>query len=207
MNNDKGKNFSLNNTGKRKENDLYETPYSMTQQLLKKEFFDSKYSIVEPAAGNGAIVRVLEEQGWGRGGGVLSYDLNVDHKDFLFDTQIYYQLITNPPYSKALEFILHAKEVVVWKFAMLLPLSYLHGQKRYETLWQDFSIFSLRKIYIFTRYPMLGNSLREDGKYETGMQVYAWYIWQRNLHHETDIRPIVDHIDNNRYVYRKKDTE
>jgi len=30
----KGKNFSCNNTGKRKKSDYYETPYCLTQELL-----------------------------------------------------------------------------------------------------------------------------------------------------------------------------
>lgn len=33
----KGKNFSCNNTGKRKKSDFYETPYSITRQFLERE--------------------------------------------------------------------------------------------------------------------------------------------------------------------------
>ena len=41
----KGKNFSLNST-KRNKNDYYQTPYSMTRQLLEVENFEGK--VLEP---------------------------------------------------------------------------------------------------------------------------------------------------------------
>ena len=43
----KGKNFSMNNTGKRKKSDFYETPYSLTRLLLEKEKLVGE--ILEPA--------------------------------------------------------------------------------------------------------------------------------------------------------------
>ena len=51
----KGKNYSCNNTGKRKKSDFYETPYSLTEQLLEVEKLSG--SILEPARGNGEIGR------------------------------------------------------------------------------------------------------------------------------------------------------
>jgi len=56
----KGKNFSCNNLGQRKKSDFYETPYSITQQLLDNEIFEYQ-TILEPACGNGAISKVLEK--------------------------------------------------------------------------------------------------------------------------------------------------
>ena len=62
--------------------------------------------------------------------------------------------------------------------------------------------YGLKKIYVFTRYPMLGEPLREDGKYNTGMMVYAWYIFENGYYNN----PIIDWIDNNDDVLSKKDT-
>ena len=58
-------------------------------------------------------------------------------------------------------------------------------------------------MYVFTRYPMLGESLRDDGKYNTGMMVYAWFVWENGYSGQ----PIVDWIDNNEDVLSKKDLE
>ena len=194
----KGKNFSANNaTGKRKKSDFYETPYSLTRKFLDVEEFDKSLTICEPACGGGAISNILKER-W-EDDLVSAYDKETN---FLFETRNYDYVITNPPFSLAHEFILKAKSVVNRKFALLLPLSYLHGKKRFDEIYTD-EEFSLKKVYIFTRYPMLGDKLREDGKYTTGMMVYAWFVWEKGYTNE----PTISWIDNNEDVLSKKDMD
>jgi hypothetical protein len=89
---------------------------------------------------------------------------------------------------------------VLKKFAFLLPLSYLHGKKRYDEIYSDRE-YPLKKVYVYTRYPMLGEPLREDGKYNTGMMVYAWFVFEKGY----DGSPVIDWIDNNEDVISKKD--
>ena len=180
----KGKNFSANNTGKRKKSDFYETPYSMTEQLLEVEKMVG--SVLEPARGNGAISRMI--------GACESYDLKTG-RNFLKEKRQFNTIITNPPFSLAQEFILKAKQVATKKIIFLLPLSYLHGKKRYDTIWTD-KDFPLARIYVFTRYPLLGETLRQDGKYNTGMMVYAWYVWEKGYVGE----PVIKWLDNNKYI-------
>ena len=192
----KGKNFSANNVkGLRKKSDFYETPYSITNHLLKVEDFDKSLTVCEPACGDGAISNILKKH-WNN---VTAYDVE---KDFLLEYGNYDYIITNPPFSIAYEFVQKAKQVATKKFAFLLPLSYLHGKKRYDDIYMD-KEYGLKKVYVFTRYPMLGESLREDGKYNTGMMVYAWYIFEN--HYSGD--PIIDWIDNNADVLSKKDKQ
>lgn len=191
----KGKNFSANNTGKRKKSDFYETPYSLTRHLLNVENFDICKLVCEPACGDGAIVRVLEEK-W-QSSNIVAYDADVD---FLKDNRQYDYIITNPPFSLAFEFVQQAKKLAKDKFSFLLPLSYLHGKKRYDEIYTD-RTYPLKKVYVFTRYPMLGEKLREDGKYNTGMMVYAWYIFEKEFNGD----PTIDWIDNNTDVLSKKD--
>ena len=170
---EKGKNFSSNNTtDRRKQTDFYETPYSLTRKFLDREYFDKSLSVCEPACGKGAITKVLKEY-WDDNL-ITSYDQEVN---FLWDTGHYDYVVTNPPFSIALQFINKAKRHVKSKFAFLLPLSYLHGKERYDEVYSD-KEYGLKKVYVFTRYPMLGDKLREDGKYKTGMMVYAWYVWE-----------------------------
>ena len=195
MSNKKGKNFSTNNsTGKRRKSDFYETPYSITRKFLSVEDFDYNLTICEPACGAGAIVKVLRENT----NNVVAYDIE---KNFLTETEQYDYIITNPPFSIAQEFILKAKQVAKRKFAFLLPLSYLHGKKRYDEIYCD-SEYPLKKVYVYTRYPMLGESLRKDGKYNTGMMVYAWFVFEKKYNGS----PMIDWIDNNDDVLSKKDS-
>ena len=192
----KGKNFSANNAkGQRKKSDFYETPYSLTHRLFDNEYFDKELTVCEPACGAGAMTRVFKEY-W-REDKITAYDIE---KDFLTETKQYDYVITNPPFSLAYEFVQKAKEVAKKKFALLLPLSYLHGKKRFDNIYSDRE-YGLKKVYVFTRYPMLGEELREDGRYKTGMVVYAWYIFERGVGH----LPVIDWIDNNEDVIHKKD--
>ena len=193
MTSKKGKNFSGNNLGQRKKSDFYETPYSITRHLLDCEFFDTSLTVCEPACGEGAIVNILKEK-WDENK-ITSYDID---KNFFNDTQQYDYIITNPPFSIAQEFVKQAKKLAKVKFAFLLPLSYLHGKKRYDKIYTDKN-YGLEKVYVFTRYPMLGDKLREDGKYRTGMMVYAWYIFTNGYSNN----PTIHWIDNNLDVIRK----
>jgi hypothetical protein len=192
-----GKNFSCNNSkGIRKKSDFYETPYSITSSFLEREKFDYSLSILEPACGNNAIVKILEKY-WDKDK-IVANDLFRNGKDFLSETTEYNYIITNPPFSLAQEFILKAKEISKEKFCFLLPLSYLHGKSRYDNIWTD-TYFPLAKVYIFTRYPLLGEVPRDDGKYHTGMMVYAWYVWDK--YHLGE--PTIDWIDNNSWILKK----
>jgi len=208
-----GKNFSHNNiikdinivgvgkVSKRdsngKKSDFYETPYTLTRKFLDVEDFDKDKSICEPACGGGAITKVLKEY-W-NDDLITAYDKETN---FLWDYNNYNYIITNPPYSLAFEFIQRAKQLAKLKFALLLPLYYLHGKKRYDEIFSDRS-YGLEKIYVFTRSPMLGETLREDGKHNTGMMPYSWYVWTNGYSGQ----PILDWIDNNGDILTKKDLE
>jgi hypothetical protein len=61
--------------------------------------------------------------------------------------------------------------------------------------------FPLKNIWVFTRYPLLGEPLREDGKFHTGMLVYAWYEWDKTFNG----LPTINWLDVDKYVLRKND--
>jgi len=192
----KGKNFSCNNSrGMRKKSDFYETPYSMTQQFLNREKRYLPNKIFEPCCGGKAIVKVLMNNGFR----VVAKDITTGD-DFLLETKSYPAIVTNPPFSLAYEFIQQAKGLTEY-FAFLLPLSYLHGKQRFDNVYRD-KCFPLSRVHVFTRYPMLGDALRTDGKYRTGMMVYAWFVWDKR---SVGSRPTIGWLDNNRYIVSSRD--
>ena len=199
-----GKNFSRNNSGKRKESDFYATHYSLTREfLLADGDWDRSLKISDSSCGEGAIVKVLKEFGFTN---IYAKDLVQDGVDFLQDiTHVAYSIM-NPPYSLANEFILHAKEVVSHKFAMLLPLTYLQGSYRYNHIWLD-TVFPVESVYVFNRFPMLGVELREDGKFPTGMQALCWIVWNKYSEPEDFCKrgPVIHWIDVDKYVLKKGD--
>lgn len=192
----KGKNYSRNNTGQRREKDLYETPYSMTHQLFEVEYFSRRDPVLEPAAGLGAIAEVLCREGFKD---VTIKDISHGDDFLKYDGPKVPYIITNPPYSLNIEFIEKCKEVAEQKFALLLPTDYLHGIERYNRIFLD-QKFPLKAFHVFIRRPMLGDPLREDGKYRTGMTTYAWYVWEKN-HRGA---PFLGWIDNQKHVLGAK---
>jgi hypothetical protein len=192
----KGKNFSCNNIGQRKKSDFYETPYCLTQELLNRVKLSAP--ILEPACGDKAIVKVLFENDYSEDE-IDYYDIK-DGQDFLLEKRKYRTIITNPPYSLAFQFIQKAKQLCN-DFYFLLPLSYLHGKQRLDYIYSD-KTFPLNCIYVFDRYPMLGDPLRKDMKIRTGMVVFAWYHFSKKPEYS---EPIIRWIDIQKYILSKKD--
>lgn len=182
-------NVSLNSSKERNESDLYSTPYCLTREVLDRESLDISKSILEPACGNNAIVKVLNEKGFTN---ITAYDKEVD---FLKETKQYDVIITNPPFNLSQEFILKCKDIAREKFILLFPLSYLHGKKRYLEIFSK-SDYKLEKVYVFTRSLTLDNRpLREDGKVRNGMMIYAWYVWNKEYKGNPEIEWIENSIN------------
>lgn len=116
--------------GNRHPDDFYATSRGATEALLAAESFEG--GIWEPACGNGAISRVLEAAGHR----VVSSDL-VDRGfgeiriDFLMETRLRApNVVTNPPFKLASEFVRHALALGAGKVAMLLKVGFLEGKGR-----------------------------------------------------------------------------
>ena len=118
----------------RQKEDYYATEPAATDWLCKLEQFRSP--ILEPSCGEGHISRQLIAHGYE----VVSRDL-VDRgygevADFLFfnDEKWDGDIITNPPYALAQEFVEKALQMISpgHKVAMFLKLTFLAGQSRRE---------------------------------------------------------------------------
>jgi len=142
--------------------------------------------------GNGAISDILHKNGYS----VTAYDKGMD---FLKEKKRYKYIITNPPFSLANEIIEKCYDIARERFFLLLPLNYLQGQKRY-----DQCLFGgLKRVWVFTRMPMLSSEVRKDGKYKTGMQAYAWFEFDPLC---SVFNPVIKWIDNSMWVLRKSET-
>jgi hypothetical protein len=210
----KGKCFSKVNRGQRIGSDGYQTPYSMTQQGIDVFCIEKSKRILEPACGEGAIVKVLMDNGYVS---VSSYDIDqrkegadvrVSSFNFFNENEKYDVIITNPPFKIATDFIIKASTVCLERTFFLMPLVYLHGKERFDKIFlKGIDGFKLKHVYIFVRMPMLSPEIREDGKYPTGMQVYAWFEFVNCGYSKLPKNrlPTFSWIDNSPYVLRKKD--
>lgn len=116
----------------REANDYYATEPKALELLLEEETFSK--NIWECACGEGHLSKVLKAHGHK----VLSTDLidrgyGLGGIDFLkWDSPFDGDIITNPPYKFALEFVEKALEVIPkgHKVAMFLKLQFLEGKAR-----------------------------------------------------------------------------
>jgi len=200
--NKKGKCYSMVNVGQRKESDLYCTPCSMTEQFIEKSeeysIFDYKSSVLEPSCGKNHITKVLKKHF----NTVTARDININSSENFLDCKdLFDYIITNPPYSLVDEFVLKSKIIAKKAFAFLLRINYLQGKKRYDSIFNNKDNYRLKYIFSYTRMSDLSVEPREDGKYSTGMQPYAWFIWVKGFNQF----PVIDWIDNQKYVLKKMD--
>lgn len=201
----KGKNFSKNNQGQRRAGDFYQTPYSMTEHLVERLRGVRIKSVCEPACGKEAIISVLAKYPK-QFPFIHAYDIAIHGLDFMKEPRRFEWIITNPPFTLSTEFIRKSQEVATKGFALLMPIEYLHGKERYEEFYKDAKGYPLTRVLIFTRRAMLTDEVREDGKYDTGMITWCWYIWERKPLHRGPSRPVIEWIDNDADVLRKGKT-
>lgn len=121
---------SNHSLSEREANDYYATEPKATRLLLEVERFDKW--ILEPACGEGHMSEPIKEAGYN----VFSFD-KVDRgygltKDFFDYPSWSGDIITNPPYKYAKEFVEHSLKIIETghKVAMFLKLTFLEGQAR-----------------------------------------------------------------------------
>ena len=180
---------SNHSEGEREVNDFYATdPNSveMFLQRIKEDNFELHSNILEPACGQGHISEVLKKYGYN----VASFDL-IDRgygeiQDFLtFNYLDDRDILTNPPYKYAEEFVKHSLDLLSEGYycIMFLKIQFLEGQAR-------------RKL--FDKYPpkyVYVNSARQTcyingdmSKKMSSASCYCWFIWEKGFTGEPTIR-------------------
>ena len=171
-----------NHTEKEREvNDYYATEPKAVELLLEQESFSPE--VWEPACGEGHISEVLKNYGYF----VYSTDL-IDRgygyggKDFLKITvKNTLDIITNPPYKYAKDFVEHALDISVdgTKVAMFLKVQFLEGKERRKL----FEKYPPKVIYVASgRLLCAKNGEFEKMRQSGGSAVaYAWFVWEKGF--------------------------
>lgn len=169
----------------RQREDYYATEPSATEWLCKLETFNRR--ILEPACGEGHVSKVLAAQGYevtsrdivARGFGEVADFLALDNTAWPGD------IVTNPPYRYAQEFVEKALRIVPegGKVAMFLKLTFLEGKGRralFRTapparVWVSSSRL---KCAINGDFASVGGSAT----------AYAWFVWVKGYKGEPVIK-------------------
>ena len=173
----------------RQVDDYYATEPRAVEILLEQETFHPY--IWECACGEGHISKVLEANGYkvkssdivdrGYDGTEIVDFLNVKKQTQDFSRDI----ITNPPYKYAKEFVEKALEISMdsTKIAMFLKLTFLEGQARRKM----FEANPPARIYVFSGRVKCA----KNGDFESigsSAVAYAWFVWEKGFKGEPVIR-------------------
>lgn len=170
----------------RQQDDFYATDPEAIDILLGVEKFNNV--ILEPACGMGHMSKRLKKHNFH----VFSSDL-VDRANgdyFVTNFLTHYStwpgdIITNPPFKHAVEFIRHSINIIPTghKVAMFLKVLFLETNTRKQL----FEEFPPKTVYI------LANRLccAKDGdfvKNNTKAVAYAWYVWEKGFTGTTQLK-------------------
>lgn len=166
----------------RENDDYYATDPKAVKLLLEKEKFNS--IVFEPSCGEGHISRVLLDNGYA----VKSSDLINrgfgEVKDFFEVDEFCGDIITNPPYKIALDFVKHSLDIIPEgnKVAMFLKLQFLEGKARKEFYKEN----PPKKIYVASgRLNCAKNGKFEE--FKSSAVAYAWFVWEKGYQGSPEI--------------------
>lgn len=189
----KGASFSTGGKGihDRADGDFYATQSKTTEALLNRLKLNG--SILEPACGMGHISEVLRKYYpnqeivstdlYDRNYGEIGIDFLTCNYGRKFDN-----IITNPPFSLAKEFVEKGLELVNDKVILLLKIQFLESKSRKEFLENS----PLKYIYIFSeRQSTLKDGLELNpltNKAWSTTLLLAWFIWEKGYNGEPIVR-------------------
>jgi hypothetical protein len=171
--------------GERAENDYYATHPQAVDYLLKNFNIPQATKIWECACGEGHLSKRLVERGYqvhstdiaNRGyGEKLNF---FDHTEKLDGNTV---ILTNPPYKYAMEFVLHALELLPddGYCMMFLKLLFLEGQERYGKLFREYP--PLKALVFSKRMRCAKNGVfGTNGKEYSSAMAYSWFIWRKGF--------------------------
>ncbi len=162
--------------------DWYVEESWVDHRFFEEETFEG--SIYDPACGLGRIIEAARAAGyndvWGED--LVSRSMFCDRAvDFLSEEAgrpAPDNICCNPPFRKSREFVIRAREIAKRKVAMILPLSWISGDRRSRWLQRTFP----RRVLIITPRPSMppGPVILAGLKARGGRTDFAWYIWERN---------------------------
>lgn len=169
----------------REPEDYYATEPKALELLLDKEVF-APY-VWECACGEGHLSEVLSKRGYTvKSTDLINRGYGESGIDFLKYNGIHKgDIITNPPYKYAKEFVEKALEVITTgnKVAMFLKLQFLEGKARRKMFEQT----PPKLIYVSSSRLICARNA-EFEKFNSSALAYAWYIWEKGYTGEPVVR-------------------
>lgn len=169
----------------RADRDYYATEPAATEWLTRIEKF--RGPILEPSCGEGHISEVLKANGYevvsrdmaDRGYGEVADFLETENTRWDGD------IITNPPYAFAQEFVKKALAIIPEgrKVAMFLKLTFLEGKRRAEL----FQKHPPKRVWVSHSRLLCAKNGDFDNS-PGSATAYAWFVWEKGFKDAPEIR-------------------
>ena len=160
--------------------DFYPTPKWATHALIEYEKFQG--DIWECACGDGEMSNVLENIGTVYSSDLYDRGFGDSGIDFTTSERKASNIITNPPYNSAENFVHKGVELANKKFALLLRLAFLEGGNRQRTI---FAQYPPSRIWVFSeRITFYPKNVEKKGG---GTTAYGWFIWDKDASSKTEV--------------------
>lgn len=175
---------SNHSEGERHPQDYYATDPQAVEELLKVESFDK--NILEPCCGEGHISKVLEKHGYMvKSSDLIDRNFGAGGVDYLTIKSWHGDIITNPPYKYAKEFVEHSLKIINpgQRVAMLLKIQFLESVKRRELFEEN----PPKYVYVFSKRAVCAKN-GNFSLYPSSAVCYCWYIWEKGFKGEPVIR-------------------
>jgi len=161
------------------EKDFYATHPDAIKLLFQKYPHMFSENIWEPACGNGHLSKALASMDIAvRSSDITQRDFPCEIIDFLNQNESWRgDIITNPPYKYALEFVEKSLETVCngHVVAMFLKLTFLEGKKRRKF----FEKYPPKYVLVFSGRMKVARNGDEKMFAESSAACYAWFIWEK----------------------------
>ena len=113
-------------------------------------------------------------------------------------------IITNPPYKYAQEFVQHALDISLegTKIAMFLKIQFLEGGGRYKLFMEN----PPKHVYVFSKRVVCAMNGWFD-KFDGSAFAYCWFVWEKGFKGEPTLRWIGDLESSQEYDLVKEGKE
>ena len=178
-----------NHTDKeRQHEDYYATDPIAAELLLEVETFNK--NVWECACGEKHLSKVFEDKGYNvrssdivdRCGNEVFDFLSIENQEWDGD------IVTNPPYKYAVDFIYKSLQIIPTgnKMAMFLKVQFLEGKER-KRLFQS---FPPKVIYVSSSRILCAKNAEFERMREGGGSAvaYAWYVWEKGYKGDTIVK-------------------
>jgi hypothetical protein len=172
----------------REKHDYYATEPKALELLLKLENFSN--NIWECACGGGHLSEVLKKNGYNvRSTDLIDRNYATEFLDFLSIDNIDLwngDIITNPPYKYAEQFVEKAISIIEEKnkVAMFMGIQFLEGKKRREFL----KSYPIKTVYVSSSRLNCAKNGDFDKYKDNSARCYAWYIWEKGFKGTTELK-------------------